>query len=70
MTDMTPIPTPVSTALPVMTTEGLVRVCSWCRRVWTITGWETIGEAELEVIEDMEDVTHGCCPECLETNFG
>lgn len=50
------------------TPEGLVPVCSWCRRVRNEAGsWTPVERDLLEGIE--MPVTHGVCPECAKTHF-
>jgi hypothetical protein len=55
--------------------EGLLTMCSWCKRAQLPTGrWVEIEEAvgELRLLEDspLPGVTHGICPPCHEAVAG
>lgn len=54
--------------------EGLLPICSYCKRIRDDTGTES-GEGKWERIEDYiyrktdTEFTHGICPECTEKAF-
>jgi len=50
------------------TPEGLIPVCSWCRRIRNEAGsWTSV---ERDLLDGLEmPLTHGVCPECAKTHF-
>lgn len=51
--------------------EDFVRVCGWCKRVEAAGEWaeveKVIGPLRIFERHDMPSLTHGICPDCLET---
>jgi hypothetical protein len=54
---------------------GLLRMCSWCKRIPLTTGqWVEVEEAMnvLDILDSipLPTITHGICPSCFETIMG
>ncbi len=50
--------------------DGLLLMCSWCKRVSIPKAWveveEAVSELRLFEREALPDISHGICPDCLE----
>ena len=49
--------------------DKCVRICSWCKRVLVCQRWEeievAIADLDLMRYQEMPELKHGVCPECL-----